>query len=83
MGRKMKDKFGNKKPVQIETNEWWFNGSIIMKQDDFRLPKWVSFPDTKDQTPTSVHRSKKEAIEFALANPVSAKQLQNYAHDYL
>jgi len=33
----MKDVFGNTKPVQIEVNEWWFNGRIIVKQEDFRL----------------------------------------------
>ena len=79
----MKDKFGNKNPVQIETSEWWFNGHIIMKQNDFRLPEWVSFPDTKDQAPISVHGSKKDAVEFSHANPVPAKKLKNYAEDYL
>lgn len=34
----MKDSFGNIKPVQIELNEWWFNGRIIVKQEDKRLP---------------------------------------------
>lgn len=38
----MKDDFGNTKPVQIELNERWFNGSIIVRQEDFRLPTWIS-----------------------------------------
>ena len=38
----MKDVFGNTKPVQIEVNEWWFNGRIVVKQEDFRLPKWIN-----------------------------------------
>lgn len=33
----MKDNFGNTKPVQIDLNEWWFNGRIIVKQEDKRL----------------------------------------------
>lgn len=41
----MVDIFGNKKPIQIEEDEWWFNGRIILRQRDSRLPKWVSFED--------------------------------------
>ncbi len=37
----MKDLFGNQKPIEIETDEWWFNGRIIHKQNDFRIPKCV------------------------------------------
>jgi hypothetical protein len=45
----MKDVFGNTKPVQIEVNEWWFNGRIIVKQEDFRLPQWISFMEFCDE----------------------------------
>ncbi len=65
----MKDVFGNAKPVQIELNEWWFNGRIIVKQEDFRLPKWISFKDSDDSYEVEVHKAKAEAIKFALKNP--------------
>ena len=65
----MKDVFGNKKPVQIEVNEWWFNGRIIVKQEDFRLPKWISFWDIESSFETEIHKSKAEAVKFALENP--------------
>lgn len=65
----MKDVFGNTKPVQIEVNEWWFNGRIIVKQEDFRLPKWISFLDSESLDMTKVHISKADAVKFALENP--------------
>lgn len=65
----MKDVFGNTKPVQIEVNEWWFNGRIIVKQEDFRLPKWISFLDSESLDMTKVHMSKADAVKFALENP--------------
>lgn len=65
----MKDVFGNTKPVQIEVNEWWFNGRIIVKQEDFRLPKWISFLDSDCSDLTKVHMSKTDAVKFALENP--------------
>lgn len=65
----MKDVFGNTKPVQIEVNEWWFNGRIIIKQEDFRLPQWISFMDSKNSFETEIHKSKAEAVIFALKNP--------------
>lgn len=67
--------------IQIEENEWWFNGHIIQKQNDFRLPNWISFPDTDDQLPTIVHGSKKEAVKFAIDNPITNPK--NIARDYL
>jgi len=64
----MKDLFGNKKPVAIEIDEWWFNGRIIQKQNDCRLPTWISFAD--DGSPyIEIHPSKKDATEFCLKNP--------------
>ncbi len=65
----MKDIFGNAKPVQIELNEWWFNGRIIVRQEDFRLPTWISFIDSENSYETEIHSSKLEAIKFALENP--------------
>jgi hypothetical protein len=64
----MKDLFGNRNPIQIEVEEWWFNGRIILKQKDTRLPKWVSFEDNGSPF-IEVHSSKKEAINFAIQNP--------------
>lgn len=65
----MKDLFGNRKPVQIEVDEWWFNGRIICKQNDFRLPNWISFKDSKSSFEIEIHSSKAEAIKFVLKNP--------------
>jgi len=65
----MKDVFGNSKPVQIEVNEWWFNGRIIVEQEDFRLPKWISFLDSESSFITEIHKSKAEAVKFAMENP--------------
>jgi hypothetical protein len=65
----MKDVFGNTKPVQIEVNEWWFNGRIIVKQEDFRLPNWISFLDSENSNVTKVHMSKADAVKYALENP--------------
>jgi len=78
----MKDLFGNKKPVQIETNEWWFNGWIIVKQEDFRLPNWISFLDSKNSDVTMVHMSKVEAVKYALENPFLNPDThpENYIH---
>lgn len=65
----MKDLFGNKKPIQIEVGEWWFNGRIIQKNDDFRLPGWISFEDREDYYGVERHISKKDAITFVIQNP--------------
>ena len=64
----MKDLFGNTKPIQIEIDEWWFNGRIIVEQNDFRLPEWISFEDN-DESITVRHWSKKEAIAYAIETP--------------
>jgi hypothetical protein len=77
----MKDLFGNTKPVQIEQDEWWFNGRIIIKQNDFRLPEWVSFADIKNNSFVERHASKNEAINFALTNPCRTPDF--LPHDYL
>lgn len=70
----MKDLFGNKKPIAIEIDEWWFNGRIIQKQNDFRLPKWISFMDNDKSYLVSIHSSKKEAISYAIKNPCLSPQ---------
>ena len=68
MGGTMKDIFGNKTPVLIEIDEWWFNGRIIQKQTDARLPTWISFADDGSVL-IQVHDSKKDAIKYCLENP--------------
>ena len=77
----MKDLFGNQKPVAIETDELWFNGWLIQKQNDFRLPKWVSFYDAEDNCIVEVHSNKKDAISFALKNP--CLNPKNLPHNYI
>ncbi|MBS1775344.1 MAG: hypothetical protein JSS64_03585 [Bacteroidetes bacterium] len=77
----MKDLFGNTKPVQIEQDEWWFNGRIIIKQNDFRLAEWISFADMKNDSFIEKHTSKKDAINFTLANPCRTPDF--FPQDYL
>ena len=77
----MKDLFGNPKLVQIEVDEWWFNGRIIQKQSDFRLPKWISFSDDCNNHFVEVHLTKKEAISFAIKNP--CKNPLRFPHNYI
>ncbi len=77
----MKDVFENKKPVQIEVNEWWFNGRIIVKQEDCRLPKWISFLDSESSFETEIHKNKAEALKFALENPFFKPD--NQPNDYI
>jgi hypothetical protein len=76
----MKDLFGNTKPIQIEIDEWWFNGRIIIRQRDSRLPKWISFEDNNSRF-VEIHGSKKDAISFALHNP--CKNPKNLGIDYI
>jgi len=77
----MKDNFGNTKPVQIELNEWWFNGRIIVKQEDFRLPTWISFLDSENTSDTQVHLNKTDAVKYALENPFLKPE--NCPKDYI
>lgn len=77
----MKDIFGNNKAFQIETNEWWFNGRIIVKQDDFRLPSWISFIDIENSEIVIVHSTKEDAVRYALANP--CLEPQSFPKDYI
>ena len=77
----MKDVFGNTKPVQIEVNEWWFNGRIIVKQEDKRLPTWISFKDSENSFETEIHSSKADAVKFSLENPFLAPD--NFPTDYI
>lgn len=77
----MRDNFRNTKPVQIDANEWWFNGRIIVKQEDCRLPTWISFKDSKTSFETDVHSNKSEAIKFALENPFLTPD--NFPTDYI
>jgi len=77
----MKDVFGNTKPVQIELNEWWFNGRIIVKQDDYRLPAWISFLDSEISNTATIHLSKADAVKYALENPFL--EPDNLPEDYI
>ena len=77
----MKDLFGNQKPIEIETDEWWFNGRIIQKQNDFRLPKWISFNDEEDNDSLEIHANKRDAITYALNNP--CHKPANLPQDYI
>jgi hypothetical protein len=76
----MKDLFGNRKPIQIEIDEWWFNGRIIIRQRDSRLPRWISFEDSSSPF-VEIDGSKKDAITFALHNP--CKNPKNLGIDYI
>jgi hypothetical protein len=77
----MKDVFGNTKPVQIDVNEWWFNGRIIVKQDDYRLPNWISFLDSEISNTATIHLSKADAVKYALENPFL--EPDNLPEDYI
>ena len=77
----MKDLFGNQKPIEIETDEWWFNGRIIRRQNDFRLPKWISFNDDNGNCSLEIHANKRNAITYALSNPCINPE--NLPHDYI
>lgn len=74
------DKFGNKVPVLIEIDEWWFNGRIIQQQKDSRLPEWISFPDN-DEPYVSIHTSFDDATKYCFDNPVMNPK--NLAQDYI
>lgn len=73
------DIFGNKKPVQIEDGEWWFNGNIIQKQDHPQLHNYVVFPDGGIHV--HVANSFKEAKKTAMENP--NQNPENLPNDYL
>jgi len=65
----MKDLFGNKKPVQIGIDEWWFNGCIIQKQIHPLLEKYCSFKDSDNELPyTKTFTTFKDAVKEALKN---------------
>lgn len=76
----MKDIYGNKQPICIEVDEWWFNGRIIQKQNHPILPEYISFADNGEPF-TSHHSTKKEAVDFALNNP--CKKPKNFPKDYI
>lgn len=76
-----KDLFGNKKPVAIESEEWWFNGRIIQKQNHPCLPKWISFSDDENSRFVEIHNNKKSAAEYALKNPCTNPKY--FPHNYL
>lgn len=76
----MKDLFGNKKPVKLEADEWWFNGRIIQKQDHPLLSKYVSFDDHDDNWETVSHGTLKEATDYCLKNP--CQKPKNLPKDY-
>jgi hypothetical protein len=49
------------------------NGSLMeglfVKQEDTRLPKWISFRDSASSFEAIIHKNKSEAKRFALENP--------------
>lgn len=75
-----KDIFGEKKSIQIEEDEWWFNGRIILRQRDLRLQQWVSFENNKSPY-VKIHDSKKDMLDFAIKNP--CRKPKDLAKDYL
>lgn len=75
------DLFGNKKPVMIEGDEWWFNGRIIQRQRDSRLPDFISFNDGEESYLIETHKNMDEAIKYALKNP--CKNPKHLANDYI
>lgn len=65
----MKDIFGNSKPVQLEVDEWWFNGRFIQKTNHPRLSPFVSFKDVDEgNDDTQSHTTMKEAIKYCSVN---------------
>lgn len=74
----LKDIFGNLTPVKIEEDEWWFNGRIIQRQIDKRLPDWISFPDDGSNK-TEIHAD--WAKDYCLENP--CRKPDHLAKDYL
>lgn len=77
----MKDLFGNQEPITIEIDEWWFNGRIIQKQNDSRLPRWISFCDVEDNDLVEIHSNKRDAVSFAFKNP--CLNPKNLPRDYI
>lgn len=66
----MKDIFGNSKPVQIEVDEWWFNGRFIQKTNHPKLSSFVSFKDVNEcNDDTQPHTTMKEATTYCLTHP--------------
>lgn len=66
----MKDIFGNSKPIQIEAEDWWFNGRFIMKQNHPKLSPFVSFKDVSEgNDDAQPHSTMKEAIIYCSENP--------------
>jgi len=77
----MKDIFGNTKLVQIETEEWWFNGRIIQKNNHPMLSKYVSWSDDEDSRFVETHSTKREAALYAIQNPCANPK--HFSKDYL
>ncbi len=68
----MKDIFGNKKPIQVEIGEYWFNGNIIQLQSHPKLLPFIVFRDREgldSDLGTQGFHSYKEAIQYCLDNP--------------
>lgn len=80
----MKDIFGNRKPVQIEIGEYWFNGNIIQLQNHPKLKPFLVFQD-RDRTGDNISPegffSYKDAIDYCLRNPCTKPD--RFPKDYL
>lgn len=78
----MMDKFNNKKPVQIEIGEWWFNGRIIQQNNHPNLSKFTSFRDNDHAIRNiETHGSFNDAIKSCLADP--DPQPSRFPRDYI
>lgn len=76
------DIFGNKKPVAIEMQEWWFNGNIIQQQNHPKLNKYFVWKDLDGESYIVYPFTKKEdAVKHCLDNP--CKQPNRFPKDYL
>jgi hypothetical protein len=76
----MQDLFGNNKPIQIEAEEWWYNGRIIQKQNHPRLPEYISFADD-DSAFVETHLNYKDAVGYCENNPCTNPK--RFPHNYI
>lgn len=63
------DLSGEKYPVQICNNEWYFKGRFIQKQINPKLMPYYSFNDDAEGTDEQTHHSMDEAKKYAREHP--------------
>jgi len=66
---KSTDSFGNLKPIQLEIEEWWFNGQLIQYQNHPMLPKYIT-RECNELAYVVPHSTFKDAVNYCLDNPV-------------